>query len=209
VPGLIVAAALAFIRRLGLLVGALGGAFGLLALSDGVGLILSVPYSFFDFTATIVGITGCLVLLLASVVGLIESFRGSPRVSAKAWELTAIRGVVAVLAVVAVSSAVATLFNLGSVSAADRAGATIVTAKHTDWDIDVIDVTLGQPTKIVVRNDDPMLHTFTIHDLDIDLKLGPYSEELIVIEPERAGIYGFICRVTGHGSDMTGVIDAK
>jgi uncharacterized cupredoxin-like copper-binding protein len=208
-PGLLVVAALAFMRRGGLIVGVLGGALGLLIFSEGIALILSVPYSFFDFTGTVMAIVGCLILLLASAAGLIESFQGAVRASAKTWEIAALRGLVAVLAVVAVVSAAATLLNMESVSAADRDGATVLTARETEWDIDAIEATAGKPLKIVVRNDDPFLHTFTVHDLDIDLKLGPNSERLIVIEPQRAGVFGFICRVTGHGTDMSGLIDVK
>ncbi len=45
---------------------------------------------------------------------------------------------------------------------------------------------------ILVRNDDAFLHTFTVDDLDIDVDLGPKSEELIEI-PDGSGTYVFYC----------------
>jgi cupredoxin-like protein len=209
VPGLVVGAAVAFIRRWGLIVGALGGVFGLLVLSDGADLSLSAPYAFFDFTATLLGLAGCAILLIGSVAGLVESFRRAPKASSSAWELATMRGLASVLVVVAGVSAAATVLNMGSVSAADKQDATIVTSRDVEWDVTQIDARVGQPLKIVIRNDDPILHTFTIRDLAIDIKLGPNSEELVIIQSDRTGVYGFICRVTGHEEDMTGVINAK
>jgi len=58
----------------------------------------------------------------------------------------------------------------------------------------------------VVKNKDPILHTFTIYDLDIDERIGPGSEKLIEIGTPRAGIYGYVCRIFDHAADMTGAI---
>src|SRR5690606_37512063 len=86
VPGLIVLAAVVFIRRWGLIVGVLGGLLGLLAFSEDLDVALTSPYSFLDFAGTIIVLTGIVILLVASVLGLIESFRSTPRTSARAWE---------------------------------------------------------------------------------------------------------------------------
>jgi hypothetical protein len=53
------------------------------------------------------------------------------------------------------------------------------------------------------------MHTFTVHDLDIDERLGPWSKTIIEIPANRAATYGFICRVEGHTEDMTGAIVIK
>jgi hypothetical protein len=63
--------------------------------------------------------------------------------------------------------------------------------------------------KLVVKNRDPILHTFTIDDLDVDVALGPWSEQVIVLTDLRPGNYGFICRVFDHATDMTGVITVQ
>jgi uncharacterized cupredoxin-like copper-binding protein len=82
-----------------------------------------------------------------------------------------------------------------------------VTAKNTLWDVQQIEGTQGEPLKIVVRNNDSVLHTFTIDALDIDARLGPHSETLVVIEPS-AGTYGFFCQVPGH-EQMAGLITIR
>ncbi|HEX2240095.1 MAG TPA: hypothetical protein VHJ82_02985, partial [Actinomycetota bacterium] len=46
---------------------------------------------------------------------------------------------------------------------------------------------------VLVRNDDPFFHTFTIDALDIDVELTPGSEELVDM-PEQRGAYVVFCR---------------
>ena len=57
------------------------------------------------------------------------------------------------------------------------------------------------------------MNTFTMRDpargIDIDVRMGPWSEELVEIEPLQEGIYGFICRVEGHEQDMTGALTVR
>jgi uncharacterized cupredoxin-like copper-binding protein len=62
--------------------------------------------------------------------------------------------------------------------------------------------------KIVAKNSDPYIHTFTVEDLDMDVKLGPGSEKLILIERPVAGTYEFICAITGHES-MKGTLTIR
>jgi uncharacterized cupredoxin-like copper-binding protein len=118
-----------------------------------------------------------------------------------------LRGLVGALVVLAVLSLVLTVLNLGGVSEAEEEGATILIAKETDWNIEMIDAgPSSQTLRLVIKNHDPILHTFTVSDFDIDEKLTPGSETLIEIKAPRAGSFGFICRVVGHEEDMSGVI---
>jgi hypothetical protein len=51
---------------------------------------------------------------------------------------------------------------------------------------------------VLVQNDDPFTHTFTIDELGIDIELGPYSEELVEL-PGDSGTYVLYCEP--HTSD--------
>ena len=197
VPGLVAGAALRFIKRWGLILSMLLGAFGFLILLEDVDPVLATPDAFFDFTATI-----------TALIGTIQYFRkqvgegpGNVPVYLKAF--------VPVLVAIALISAVLTALQTDNVSAEDAQGATVVTASKTEWNVKTLDATAGEPIRFLVRNDDPLMHTFTIHDLDIDVTLGPWSETIVEVTLPRAGIYGFICRISGHEEDMTGAITAK
>jgi hypothetical protein len=186
----------------------LGGAFGVLFVLEDIDLYVTTPQSFFTFTSTWFALIGVLMVLLASLVGTVQYFR--KRVGADASRLhPALYGVSAVLVVFALVSAAITALSIEKVSAADEDGAVVVRAEKAVWDVKLIEAEPGQPLRILVKNDDPVFHTFTIHDLDIDVFIGPWSEKLIELEPLEARIYGFICRLEGHKADMTGAIDAR
>jgi plastocyanin len=209
VPALIVASALLILRRLGFAAAIPASGFGLLVFSEDIDVVLTTPYSFLDFAGTIVVFAGLVIVLVASVLGLAESFRGEPRLDSKRWERVGARGTVAALAAVAVVSAVATgLHMTDRVAAADKEQAFTVTARKVAWQPGHIEARAGEPLKLVVRNNDPLLHTFTIHGRGIDVRLGPYSEKLIVIDGST-GDYAYVCDVFGHGSEMTGIIQVR
>lgn len=208
VGGLIVAggAAIYFWHPWGLVVGLLGGLVGIMFSLDSIGENLSSPDSFLDFTyRPVFWSAGTLLLLVGSVAGLLQHFRhrtspGGPRL------VTLIaRGVVAVVAILSVYSAVATIAGIDRVSAADRQGAVIITAHGAKFDLDALHAASAGSTKIVVRNDDPIVHTFTVDGLGIDVKVGPRSEKLIQLDGATPGTYQFHCRITGH-SNMRGTL---
>jgi len=152
--------------------------------------------------------------LVACLAGFIQYFRGAVASDVSPIVMTVLRGIAAVVFVAAGISLVLTVINAAdSVSAEDKAGALEVSAKHTEWSVEMLDADAGQPIRILVKNDDPILHTFTIKDsdrgIDIDVKVGPWAEELVEIEALDAGAYGFICRVEGHEEDMTGVLTVR
>jgi hypothetical protein len=208
VPGLIVAAALVFWRRWGLLVAILGSLFGLSFLLPEAGLILTTPKAFFDFTVGWFAIVGLFIVLVAAIAGTVQYFRKAPSPALVRWQKSVITGIAAVLAVAAVVSFVLMLANTGSVSASEAGDAQRLTAEHTKWDVEMITSPAGE-VRLVVKNSDPMLHTFTVEDLDIDVSLSPWSEQVIVLGDLSAGNYGFVCRAFDHETEMTGVITVQ
>jgi hypothetical protein len=205
VPALVIGAAVLFWKRWGLIIGVLGGLFGLVALTDGADLNLSTPDAFFDFSPTLLGITGVAIVLVASLIGTIQYFRGRTAHGLSPAVATGLKGLVGVVGVLVVVSAVLTGLSADKVSAAEKEGAIVITASEVDWDVDQVMGRANQPLKLVVRNEDSILHTFTVSELDIDVKLTPWSEHVIEINAP-AKIYGYICRVVGHEEDMTGAI---
>lgn len=205
VPGIIVGAALSYLKRWGLVFGILGGAIGTLFVLEDIDLFLTTPQSFFDFSSSLFGIVGLLILLLASLIGTIQYFRGRVGTDFSGLRPAAI-AVALVLALLGVISGIATTLEAGDLSAEEARGAIVLTAKKAKWDIQTIEAAPGQPLRILVRNDDPIMHTFTIHDLGIDERLGPWTEAIIEVESPTARVLGFICRIEGHMADMTGAI---
>ena len=206
VPGVIVIAAVYFVRRWGLIIGVIGGLFGLLIFTENIDQFLSSPNAFFDFIGTITGVVGLIVLVLASLVGTVQYFRGDvPTETPKTWN-TAMRGLAGVLAVLAVVSLVLTVLDIGGVSTDEAEGATVVMATEVKWDVEMLEARAGQPLKVLVKNDDAILHDFTIHDLDIKVKMSPWSENIVEINAP-AGIYGYVC--TLHVEDMTGALTIR
>lgn len=51
----------------------------------------------------------------------------------------------------------------------------------------------GAPADVLVRNDDAIVHTFTVPELGIDRTVGPGSEALVEVTADP-GTYAFYCR---------------
>ena len=204
-PALIAGLVIWKFRRWGLLFGIVAGIVGLLAVSEGADIYLTTPSSFFDFGVTLFALAGVAIVLLASLIGSIQYFRKQVG-DAPGRVPAVVKGVGGVLAVLALVSIVLTVLQIDDVPASEAQGATVITAEKAKWDINRIDAPAGQPVRILVKNTDPIMHTFTIDDLDMDIRIGPWTEKLIVIENLEPRIYGFICRIPGHEKDMTGAI---
>jgi hypothetical protein len=208
IPALVIATVIYFLRPWGLILGVIGGIFGLMFFAEDIDLILTTPQSFFDFTGQLFGTAGLLTLIIASLLGLIQHFRGATRTEVTATEHRVVRGILGFLIVLAVVSALLTMLNMGGVSEAEGQGATIITAQKTAWDVEMVNLSSGN-LKLVVRNRDAFLHTFTMYDLDIDERLSPGSETVIELPAGTTGVHPFVCRLYDHELDMTGAITIR
>lgn len=61
---------------------------------------------------------------------------------------------------------------------------------------------------MVIENDDLLVHTFTIKEMDIDIVVGPKSEVLVALPPSGPGTFEYTCEVPGH-EDMKGTLVVK
>ena len=54
-------------------------------------------------------------------------------------------------------------------------------------------VPAGKTAKFFIKNNDLTVHTFTIQELGIDVKVLPGSENLIELSSPPAGTYVYVC----------------
>lgn len=206
VVALVVGALIFFIPHpWGLVVAVLGGLLCLLFASDGIDLSLGSPQSFFDFSFPVFFLSAGALLLIGGITGLVQHFRHKVS-TGNASLVTGIRVVFAVLVLLLVVSAGLTVSNIGSASASDKEGAAYLKAKDSEFSTDALS---APPSgKVVIDNNDPILHTFTIDELDIDVKVGPGSHEVVNLDNVKPGEYFYRCRVSGHES-MDGTLTVK
>lgn len=102
-------------------------------------------------------------------------------------------------------SAIATVAARESVSADARAGAMELAMRDITFAPATIDGAAGEDVRIVVKNDDLIVHTFTLMEAGVDVEIGAGSERLVSFTAPPSGTYTFICDVPGHEA-MTGTL---
>ncbi|HEX5939309.1 MAG TPA: cupredoxin domain-containing protein [Dehalococcoidia bacterium] len=199
VIALAVGAVLLFLGRWWPIVGIIGGLAAAGSSLEFVAFSIEHFDSFFDFTTTIFPLVGGILLIVGSALALWDERKEPVATQAPAAWQTSMLGITGVLAAVSVISLILTLTGFDSVSDEERAAAdTVVEMKQTEFEPDVIEVSAGE-IAVVVENDDPIVHTFTIDDLDVDEDLGASDEKFIEFSAEP-GEYELKCDVPGHES---------
>ena len=149
--------------------------------------------SFFDTGLLIPVIVSLIVVGVAGIVGFLQHRRGATRdvsSAGKRWVLWATTAMVVGLMVV---SGTLHLTSLESVSPDEKAAAIVVEMKNSAFKPVQLTVPAGKPAKFVIKNRDLTVHTFTIKELGIDVKVLPGSEELIEVSSLPEGTYVFLC----------------
>ncbi|WP_152658537.1 cupredoxin domain-containing protein [Oceanobacillus sp. CFH 90083] len=59
---------------------------------------------------------------------------------------------------------------------------------------DMITISNGKTTKLLLKNVGKKEHTFTVEKLGIDVEVQPGKEKTITVKPEKTGTYELICR---------------
>lgn len=150
---------------------------------------LAAPASFFDFVPGLLVVPGAIIAIVGCVAAIVAGRRGHRTAAREGGERRAITVIVAAVAGLALVSAVLTVVGRSTVevTAADET----VTLKDFEYDQASYDLATG--SRVVVRNDDPFLHTFTVDELGIDVELGPNSSAALDL-PAEAGTYIVYCR---------------
>ena len=190
-----------------LVLGAIAGLLGVvvvygLYLVEAAGSVNSV----FDFGLAVVATVASFIALLGSIVAFVQLRRGNPRVESTAVERNTLWAVTAVVAVIVVLSGVLTLAARDTVEESERVGAIEVLMKRTEFKTAQLNSKSGETMRLVLKNDDLYIHTFTIEELDIDVTVGPRGEKALELTPSNAGTFEYICTITGHES-MTGTLN--
>ncbi len=205
-----IGAVIYFVRPWGLIVGVLGGLVGILFAIDGLGENLSSPDSFFDFAyRPIIGLAAAIFVLGGSIAGLVQHVRRRTSTSGPASVTRAVKGVLGLVAILSIASAVLTVAGVHRVSAAEKVGAITITAHGLKYDTDTLIAAVNGTTKFLFKNDDPIIHTFTIAALDVNVKVGPRSEALFELHSPTSGSYVFYCRISGHEDLMHGTLTVQ
>lgn len=206
---LVLIAAVYFWRPWGLIIGLLAGLIGIPFSLDGFRDNLASPNSFLDFAyRPVVTLAGVILLLFGCSAGLIQHFRKRTSTEGPRAVSYAVAGLLGVVALVCLYSVVMTFTDVDSVSAADKDGATLVTAKEFKFDTAELTASANGETKIVVSNKDFIFHTFVVEGLGVDAKISPRGETLVVLHSPQPGTYTFHCSVPGHES-MRGTLTVQ
>lgn len=150
---------------------------------------LFVPQSVFDFMPGMLFIPGVLLGVGSCIAAIVAKRRGHRTERAEAGEARGIRIAITALVVGALVSGVLTLTGRSTAGDVSNVAATIVSKS---FDYRPVSVTVAGGSKILVKNDDPFFHTFTIDELEIDEGFAVGSSLVIEI-PQRPGTYIFYC----------------
>ncbi len=150
---------------------------------------LGMPASFFDFIPGLLVVPGALLAVVSCTAAIVAGRRGRTGPRATGGERILARLVIGLLVLAMVASGLLTY--AGRETVADAASAT-QTVLARDFEFDPVEFEVNGGDTILVQNDDPYFHTFTIDELDINVDLGPGSQALVQI-PNRRGTYRFYC----------------
>ena len=139
--------------------------------------------SFFDTGLLIPAIVSLIVAGVAGIVGFLQRRRGTTRDVSRAGERWVLWATTAMVVGLMVVSGTLHLTSLESVSPDEKAAAINVDINNSAFKPAQLTVPAGKPAKFVIKNRDLTVHTFTIKELGIDVKVLPGSEELICHSP--------------------------
>jgi len=193
VVGLLVAGLVWRFRRWALILAALLS-FALLGLVVPFSLFsLSHPESAIDFIPIVLMLAGASLGFVGSIVAIVQWRRRTTRAEGTSVERLVLRGVLGVLAVAVLLSIVLTVTSHTVASAAAKAGATSVQIKSFAFTPGSLLASAGGTVRLVVKNDDATLHTFTLPQAGVDVSVPPGSEKVIEFTAPAAGSYQWFC----------------
>jgi plastocyanin len=155
---------------------------------------LGLPGSFFDFVPGVLVVPGAVVAIVGAVAAMVAKRRGHVSARPDGGERRAIQIVVAVVVALAAISAVMSVAGRQTVDATDASA----TVDFKNFEFDSAGYEAPGGSQIVVTNDDPFTHTFTIDALGIDVTLGPNDQALVDL-PATTGTFIVYCKL--HTSD--------
>ncbi len=105
----------------------------------------------------------------------------------------AFKAIFAALALLALVSLGLTAVSRTTLSAEAKANAVSVEIKSFDFNPNRVVVKTGETVRLVVTNNDPTLHTFTVPEAGVDVSVPPGSEKLVEFKAPAPGAYSWYC----------------
>lgn len=187
--GLVAAAAAFVVRRLGpwgKLVGLAAAVAMVVTLHWTWSGVRSFP-SFFDFMPGVLVVPGAIVACVGCVAAIAA---GRRRLIVTGAERPAIRIIAAAVALMTVVSGVLTVTSRSTVGATPTAASVDMKNFHFTHEI----YRLRAGSVVLVRNDDPFVHSFTVDALDVDKRTNPGDRVLVRI-PSQTGTFILYCKL--------------
>ncbi len=155
--------------------------------------ILLHPEDGAEFIPLVLLLVGSTLGFIGSVVSLIQRRRHALRAAATPAESLALRIILAAVALLAVVSLLLTATARTTVSAESKASALSVEQKNSQFSPNRIQVKANETIRVVVKNNDPTLHTFTLNEAGVDVSVPPGAERLIEFQAPASGAFTWYC----------------
>lgn len=164
---------------------------------------LSHPESATDFIPVVLMLAGALLGLIGSAVALMQGRRGTLRESATSTERSVLGIALGAVALAVLLSMVLTATGRTTVSAQAKTGAAAVQMKNYMFAPNSVQVKAGDSVRVVVKNDDSTLHTFTLPQAGVDVTVAPGSEKVVEFKAPAAGVYQWYCTPHSNSNGAT------
>ena len=164
---------------------------------------LGHPESARDFIPIMLALAGALLGLVGSVVAIVQWRRGTARASGTRTERLALGVTLGAVAGAVVLSTILTLVGNPAVSAEARASATSMVIRNFTYTPILMQVKSGETVRLVLKNDDPTLHTFTLPRAGVDVSVPPGGERIVEFKAPSSGEYQWYCIPHSDGSGGT------
>lgn len=134
---------------------------------------------------------GLLLGIGGSVAGIVTRNRVEEEGAARGHRLAT--AALAVAAIAVVTSGALALTGRERVDPAATGGSAVATMAQMAFTEGTVEIAAGAPADVLVRNDDAVVHTFTVPELGIDQTVGPGSDALVEVTADP-GSYTFYCK---------------
>ncbi len=151
-----------------------------------------------EFVPVVLVIGGAAVGFVGSILGLVQRVLKRARVEATPVEEIAWKALLAAMALASLGSPVLTYASRTTVSAEAKTGAVNVELHNFQFTPDRIQAQAGEKVRLVIKNDDTALHTFTFEQAGINQSIPPGAERLIEFQAPAKGTYTFYCIPHSH-----------
>ncbi|MGE5264808.1 MAG: cupredoxin domain-containing protein, partial [Acidobacteriota bacterium] len=138
-----------------------------------------------------------------SVVALVQGRRGMLRESATSTERSVLGIALGAVALAVLLSLVLTATSRTTVSAQAKTGAAVVDMKNYSFAPNSMQAKAGDTVRVVIKNDDTTLHTFTLPQAGVDVTVAPGSEKVVEFKAPAAGVYQWYCTPHSNANGAT------